>query len=547
MAKQRRRDAELAQFENRKQLLRSRRDREEAQQANRMLVALTIGLGTFLAFGMFRELYQKPNTPVAKVSGEVITAATFGKRIQYARQQLIVTLQNFRDLASSSSGDFLKNFAEQSRTRLPETTLDQLINEALIRQEAQKRGITITEADGDQRIRDELATAIAPQPTVVPEESGEATAVPDAGTTGATTDTVASAVTSTLGAALTGTTTSSSTVASAPSDTTASTSTISAAPSDSTAGGPTSAAGSQTGADDPSPATSGVSSTDGVSSTEGLTATNGATPTVSAKAIDSAYKSRIDPMLQTTGLTKADYRSIIMQVAYRDKLQELIANEVPITDKQVEAEYLIFEQEDGAKAAIVDLGEGATWESLRTKYMKPSDETTEPASGDASATAPETTTTGAAPIAVTPVTSTSGVSRTYALDISDRKWYTSDGLKSSWGASDSDAAKVMALKATSSLTEPIKGTQGFYVTRVFTVDPTRKLTDEELKTRKDGALDKWLEKAKTIVKIDRFPTEAYTPAEPEWFTTNFDAIANVTVPTISVPPISLPTSPPAAP
>ncbi len=169
MARKKRRQERDIQAENRKHILRERKERRERQVLLAVLgPVLAVALGIF-AYGGFRELYLEPHRPVARAEGQTITVAQFGPRLQWYRRQMLNNLQSFMQFASTSDPSFLVNLAEQQRQGAAEATVDQLIDEILIRVEAERRGIEVTEADVDERIRNDLATLIAP-PTTQPAE-----------------------------------------------------------------------------------------------------------------------------------------------------------------------------------------------------------------------------------------------------------------------------------------------------------------------------------------------------------------------------------------
>lgn len=627
MTRRRRDEQRLSPTDSRKAVLRHRRDRRERQMVLAVLVPVSVLIALFLGFGAYNELWRKPRQPVARVEGEAVTAAQYSKRIQYERLQLLNTLQTFQQFASANDPSFLVNLASGQRANLPQTTVDRMIDEALIRKEAARRDIAVTDADVTEYLaKNDLESVLRPSAT--PTVTGEPTKP------------------------------------GAPSPTP--TPTATSLPADATP---------------PTP-----------------------TPTVdftfTADDFDKAFENYIQSgVLMTLQISKSDFYDIVRQRVYRERLNTALGATVPITDKQVELAYLLFNDKATADEAAKALADGATWDAVIEKYgptptptlepepaadapgsielpgaspepatdgtpaseesapasdddgasvdgtdpaespasgeateaattEPPADEggdappvesdqaftdqlTSEPAAGTTStpraasgsptsstaAATPEATDnagatagataagrpaatgspTGASATAGTPADEPTGDATSaagsgtaapaeppmptvppapttppepFAFQKGDAEWYTLESLKAKLGLNDTDADKVLAIEK-GKPTEAIQTSNGYLVARVNDSDAARALPEDELKTRRDGAVDKWLEEARLAKDaVQRFPFTDLVPAEPEWFVQRYNEfVPSVQAqPTLDMSSIQVSTSaPPAAP
>ncbi len=169
-----RRDAPQDQKQTRKQIARGRK---EAQQ-NR-IIFISVGLlGAIvivvLAIGLLQEFVLKPGQPVAKVDGVSIRTDDYRDLVTYDRYNQYMTISNLQSSldelnASPEENEFLISFYEQqlgqlqsSLLFLPETTLDNLIEDELVRQKAEQEGLVVTADEVEQAINDDIRRALTP-------------------------------------------------------------------------------------------------------------------------------------------------------------------------------------------------------------------------------------------------------------------------------------------------------------------------------------------------------------------------------------------------
>jgi len=140
---------------NRKNLARQERERIQRQYiyiGTGIVVGLVVVL---LLYGIIAEGIVKPRQPVASVNGQNITTQAFEARVRYERIGLVNQWYNTFNTMSQFGGDpsttsFFTNSLSQIEFELDPVPmgreiLNLMVEDELIRQEAEKRGITVTE------------------------------------------------------------------------------------------------------------------------------------------------------------------------------------------------------------------------------------------------------------------------------------------------------------------------------------------------------------------------------------------------------------------
>jgi hypothetical protein len=164
---------------SRKDVLMERKRRRQNRQLY-MAVGAVVGLlaVVFIAALVYTFLIR-PRQPVAVVQGERITLQQWEQRVRFQRAQLIMNLEDIRDLLDGNIG-LVQQYAGQQisllafePTTLGQLVLDSMIEERLIRQEAEARGITVTDADVQAEIEQNFNYfgGELPEPTPTPTET----------------------------------------------------------------------------------------------------------------------------------------------------------------------------------------------------------------------------------------------------------------------------------------------------------------------------------------------------------------------------------------
>ncbi|MBC7809566.1 MAG: peptidylprolyl isomerase [Burkholderiales bacterium] len=168
---------------------RSRKEREDAVQRWFILgTAITVGIvAVILVIAFVIDRFVIPNQVVATVAGENINVGQFEQRVRFERavrneqlNQAYLQFVNFgldpNQLGSQEPyATWLREL--QIPEQLGSRIIDEMVEEQLIRNEAEARGITVSEADVQAQINrffgfdaDQVA-AIGQEPTATPEPS----------------------------------------------------------------------------------------------------------------------------------------------------------------------------------------------------------------------------------------------------------------------------------------------------------------------------------------------------------------------------------------
>ena len=154
---------------------------ERERRQTRLILAIVIA-GVLIAVGLALYGYLKENVlqqrePVAEVNGVKITTGQWQERVRFQRAQMINIYNQYAFYQQSFGFDYSQQMGEvQMMLQQPEIVgqqaLDQLRDEILIRQEAQKRGITVSREEIDALFQENLGFFPdgSPTPTITPTE-----------------------------------------------------------------------------------------------------------------------------------------------------------------------------------------------------------------------------------------------------------------------------------------------------------------------------------------------------------------------------------------
>lgn len=169
-----------------KHIARLERERRQVALVTTIsIIAITFVL-ILVGYGILDTTYLKLNQTVAEINGEKISLGFWQERVQMYRLNLLNTLQQYQYYQQSFGLDTSQQQQEittqlQSDLFLGETVLNQIIDETLIRQEAEKRGITVTDAEVEEKIQGayNFYPNGTPSPTVTPTEFSTPTLTTD--------------------------------------------------------------------------------------------------------------------------------------------------------------------------------------------------------------------------------------------------------------------------------------------------------------------------------------------------------------------------------
>ncbi len=305
----------------------------ERKQINLVLTisGIAIALAILLiGYGILQTTYLKYQMPVAVVNGEKISLKYWQERLQFERLSLVQTLQQYQyyqqfGMDMSQQIQQIEAQLQPGDTTLGDQMLTNLINEALIRQEAKKRGITVTDAEVNERIQQgfNFYPSGTPSPTITPTNITYPTLTTAQMTMHPPSPTPTEAPTSTA----------------APTNT-------------------------------PEPATATATVT-ALPSPTSLPKLPTATPTpYTLEGYKKQYADTIKNFNTTYSISEETLRSVYLNQIYREKLLAVITKDIPHTQEQVLARHILVN--DAATAATVEtlLKQGQDFAALAEKYSK---------------------------------------------------------------------------------------------------------------------------------------------------------------------------------
>jgi len=160
-----------------KHIARLERERRQVKLVRGIAIGGIVVVLLLLGYGYLKLNVLQLREPVAEVSGENITTGYWQERVRFQRVNLMNLYSTYVFYQQNFGMDTSQQQQEiSSLLQIPETlgqqVLDQLIDEALIRQEAEKRGITVTKDEVEKAIQDAYGFFPdgTPTPTITPTE-----------------------------------------------------------------------------------------------------------------------------------------------------------------------------------------------------------------------------------------------------------------------------------------------------------------------------------------------------------------------------------------
>lgn len=333
---------------SRKHLARQQREQRQTRIIVGVAAVVLVLVVAVIAYGIINEKYLRWQRAVVVVNGERISVNQWRAYTKYYRNNLIQQADRAYQLVSMFGGDqnALNTFGGQlvqisqelDAERAGETALNQLVNDTLIRQEAKKRGISVSPEEIEAGVQEAMGYYANGTPTPTP--------------------TMPSRATSTL---------SPTQLALIPPTPTAS---------------PTATVG----------ATEAVTATEAVAATPTAeptlvptpvitqTATPSPTPTpYTFEAYQQAYATLI-ANLTTDEITEETIRRVIESRLIQEKLQKEVLGEVDCNDEQVRVQHILVPEEALAFNLLERIKGGEDWATLASKYS--TDEGNKDQSGD---------------------------------------------------------------------------------------------------------------------------------------------------------------------
>ena len=143
-----------------KHIARLERERQQVRLIRWIAIGGVVAVVLLLVYGYLNLNVFQLQKPVAEVNGEVITTREWQERVRFQRVNLLNLYNTYVFYQQSFGMDTTQQQQEvlfylQTPEALGQQVVDQMIDEAFIRQEAEKRGITVSEEEVQTEIQNE--------------------------------------------------------------------------------------------------------------------------------------------------------------------------------------------------------------------------------------------------------------------------------------------------------------------------------------------------------------------------------------------------------
>ena len=311
-------EGKRAPQETRKQSVRRAREQRQERMLYYVLGGIAAVVLIVIGIGYYQENIGKLNAPIAVVNGKAISVREYQQALRLNGTSLLGQLnqlnQNLAQMKTDPSLSFLQDYLLQQYNQivtqligLPRTQLDQIIDDELIRQEAVKRGITVSADEIDEEIEQQFGYARATRtPTVGPSPTATNTATPTRTPTITPTFTPSPAPTGTI-----------------------------------------------------TPTTPTLTPTPGPTSEPGPTVTP-----MTLQGFHDQKKKYLDSLSKNAQISESEFRRLIEALLLRQKLQAEIAKTVPTSEEQVQARHILLKTMEEANAVQERLKKGEDFAKL---------------------------------------------------------------------------------------------------------------------------------------------------------------------------------------
>jgi len=174
MAKKRKETNEEKQRQSREEVLLARRHEQQTKRVWIAVIAVVALIVVVLLIGIVNELMLKPARPVAMVNGVEIFLGDWRDQVEYRRALLVSRITDIADLVGGDVNQIqqIAGFELQTLSDpeiLGQQVLEEMVDNQLILQEAEKRGITVTDAEVQNALEERFlyfdGESPTPQPT----------------------------------------------------------------------------------------------------------------------------------------------------------------------------------------------------------------------------------------------------------------------------------------------------------------------------------------------------------------------------------------------
>ena len=313
-----------------KHVARLERERRQVIIVRTVAIIMIGVVAILLGYGYFDATYLQKQKPVAEVNGEKISIEHFQERVQLQRVNLANLYQRYQFFQQNFGMDVTQQIQEvefylQSPEALGQLVIDQMTEEALIRQEAEKRGITASDDEVEQAVQEAYSFFPngTPTPTITPTAFEYPTLTSEQLTIYPSTATPTTAPTSTL------------------EPTSTPDASVTATPTERASGRPTP-----------------------------TFVPEDATPTATPYTLEgfqTEYQTTVD-QFKSYGISEEIVREVYRNNILREKLMEVITGDQPTTEEQVWARHILVDTEGEATAVEELLKNGSDFARLAREF-----------------------------------------------------------------------------------------------------------------------------------------------------------------------------------
>jgi peptidyl-prolyl cis-trans isomerase D len=325
-----------SQLVTKKHLARQQREHLQNRYILIVSIAIIVIVVGLIAYGVIQQYVLQPQQPVAKVDNTEVSARDFQTFVRYERLQYIQQYQQYQQFAQlfgsdQTSQSYIQQYLAQIQyqlepTNLGQNALDYLVANVIVQQEANKRGITVSDAE----VNDQLESYFGYYPNGTPTTAPTTVPIP----------------TSTLNPTQLYLIPPTATPSPTPTQTVAPTPTITS--------------------------TQAVATPTVVSTPTGIAPTGTPVPTATPYTTQ-AYAQDLSTYMASihtfAGLTEADFRWIFQMQLLRQKVLEAVTADVSHEQDQVWARQIVSSSQSQAQSVYERLQNGGDFMTIATEIM----------------------------------------------------------------------------------------------------------------------------------------------------------------------------------
>ncbi len=317
----------------RKHLARAAREQRQRRYILLSTLVVAVLVVGVIGYGVIDQTVLRPRQAVARVGNQNITRGDFVNLTRYQRYQLVQQYERIAQAMQFFAGDpqsssYFQQQQQQISTQLSDPTtlgrnvIDQLIDDILVRNEAARRGITVSSDEVDKAYKGLYGFYPngTPTPTLTPTE-GPTDVPPTINPTVVVMLTLAPTLTPTATFTPTATPTLTPTATPGPSPT----------------------------------------------ATPTLTATDTPTP-YTTQGFAGLVSTAVGSIQKVTGISDADLHHLVESQLYHDKLNSALQAEVPLTATEAHARHILVADLLTAQVVQQELAVGGDFVALAAKY-----------------------------------------------------------------------------------------------------------------------------------------------------------------------------------